>query len=172
MEAVALAELEAAAEEFDAAVAVLCTTSSPWPPPAPGSRRCCAPAPGSWSTSSTPTASTPAPPRGGWLGERRRAAAVGAHPAGEEAHAHAALTPEGVVADLRAHVHPLAGVLEALHPWFALGEPVRGPYLHRWHLPPGLPEAEEALIATGALPATGARVVAVRREGAQDAAAP
>lgn len=72
-------------------------------------------------------------------------------------------TPE-IVADLRAHLHSLARVCEALAPWFTLGEPVRGPYLYRWDVPPGLREAEEALIVRGDLPATGARLVS-RRAG-------
>ena len=62
---------------------------------------------------------------------------------------------------MRGHIHPLDAVREALAPHFALGEPVRGPYLHRWHLPPGLREAEERLIGAGRLPATGARMVGV-----------
>jgi SAM-dependent methyltransferase len=64
--------------------------------------------------------------------------------------------------EMRAHLHPLARLAEALAPWFYVGEPVRGAYLHRWDLDPGLRDAEEALIAAGRLPATGARLVAVR----------
>jgi SAM-dependent methyltransferase len=77
-------------------------------------------------------------------------------------HGHAE-RPADAVAELRHHIHPVARLREALSPWFHAGEPVRGPYLHRWHLPPGLRAAEERLIAAGALPATGARLVAVRR---------
>jgi SAM-dependent methyltransferase len=73
-------------------------------------------------------------------------------------------TPADVLAELREHVHPLGAVLAALDPWFALGEPVRGPYLHRWALEPGLRDAEERLIAAGRLPATGARIVGRRRD--------
>jgi SAM-dependent methyltransferase len=64
--------------------------------------------------------------------------------------------------EMRGHLHPLARLAGALAPWFAVGEPVRGAYLHRWDLDPGLRDAEEALIAAGRLPATGARLVAVR----------
>ena len=64
---------------------------------------------------------------------------------------------------MRGHIHPLDAVRDALAPHFALGEPVRGPYLHRWHLPPGLREAEERLIGSGRLPAYGARLVGIRR---------
>jgi SAM-dependent methyltransferase len=71
-------------------------------------------------------------------------------------------TPESILDGMRGHIHALDDVLEALKPHFALGEPVRGPYLHRWHLPPGLREAEERLIGEGRLPATGARLVARR----------
>jgi SAM-dependent methyltransferase len=74
--------------------------------------------------------------------------------------------PAEMIAGLREHIHPLRLVRAALAPWFALGEPVPGPYLHRWDLPPGLRGAEEELIAAGELPATGARLVGVRRPAA------
>ncbi len=64
---------------------------------------------------------------------------------------------------MRGHIHTLDAVREALAPYFEAGEPVRGPYLHRWHLPPGLRDAEERLIGAGELPATGARIVSTRR---------
>jgi SAM-dependent methyltransferase len=70
--------------------------------------------------------------------------------------------PGEMVAELRAHLHSLDGVREALAPWFSLEEPVRCAYLHRWYLPPGLLGAEEQLIASGELPATGARLVGTR----------
>ena len=70
--------------------------------------------------------------------------------------------------EMRGHLHPLARLAEALAPWFDVGEPVRGAYLHRWDLEPGLRDGEEALIAAGRLPATGARVVATRRRLATD----
>ena len=86
-----------------------------------------------------------------WLHQRRAA--------GHEDHHDAASILDG----MRGHIHPLDDVIAALAPHFALGEPVRGPYLHRWHLPPGLRENEERLIGEGRLPATGARLVGVRR---------
>jgi SAM-dependent methyltransferase len=67
-----------------------------------------------------------------------------------------------MVAGVRGHMHTLARLREALAPWFATGEPVRGPYLYRWNLPDGLREAEVEQIAAGALPATGARLVSRR----------
>ena len=70
--------------------------------------------------------------------------------------------PAEMVAGVRGHMHTVARLREALAPWFATGEPVRGPYLYRWNLPPGLREAEVELIAAGALPATGARLVSRR----------
>lgn len=71
--------------------------------------------------------------------------------------------PKALVADLRAHLHTLNRIRGALDEWFAVGEPVRGPYLYRWELPPGLREPEEQLIAAGRLPATGARLLGTRR---------
>jgi SAM-dependent methyltransferase len=87
-----------------------------------------------------------------WLAQRR---AVGE----AEDHDH---DPAAVVAYVREHVHPLSALREALVPYFSLGEPVPGPYLHRWNLEPGLRDAEEHLIATGRLPALGARLVGTR----------
>ena len=75
----------------------------------------------------------------------------------------ASRTPAEVVADMRRHIHPVREVLAALEAaGFVLGTVERGPYLHRWHLPPGLLEAELELIDAGELPATGARFVATR----------
>ncbi len=85
-----------------------------------------------------------------WVGQRR---ALGA----EEEH-----DPVALIAGLRGHLHSLGAIREALRPYFALGEPVPGPYLHRWNLEPGLRDAEEHLIATGRLPATGARLIGTR----------
>jgi SAM-dependent methyltransferase len=85
-----------------------------------------------------------------WLRERQ---ALG-HDHGE--------TPRDRVDELRAEVHPLAEILQALAPDFDCGEPVRGSYLHRWALDESLRTAEEALVAQGALPAVGVRLVARR----------
>ena len=85
-----------------------------------------------------------------WLGHRRAAGADDEHDA------------ESLVRFMRGHVHPLSAVHDGLLPYFALGEPVPGPYLHRWNLEPGLRDDEERLIAAGSLPATGARLVARR----------
>ncbi len=71
-----------------------------------------------------------------------------------------------MIAGMHEHLHPLARLRDALAPWFELGEPVRGPYLYRWDMPAGMREPEEALIAAGDLPATGARLVGVRRPAA------
>jgi SAM-dependent methyltransferase len=71
--------------------------------------------------------------------------------------------PAQMVADLRDHLHSLSTLRAALGEWFELSEPVRGPYLYRWDLPPGLRGAEEDLIAAGRLPATGARLTGTRR---------
>ena len=60
-------------------------------------------------------------------------------------------------------MHAVTTIRDALAPAFALGEPVRGPYLYRWDLDPALRAVEERLVAGGELPATGARLVGVRR---------
>jgi SAM-dependent methyltransferase len=86
-----------------------------------------------------------------WLEQRR---ALG--------HSEEATAAE-VVGDHRAHLHPLERIVEALRPGFDVGQPVRGAYLYRWDLDESLRPVEEDVIATGQLPAVGARFVAVRR---------
>jgi SAM-dependent methyltransferase len=71
-----------------------------------------------------------------------------------------------LIAGLRDHLHPVARLREALAPHFELGEPVRGPYLYRWDMPRDVRQAEVEAIAAGDLPATGARLVGVRRPAA------
>ena len=71
--------------------------------------------------------------------------------------------PEHELAHLREHIHPLAHIREELEAWFDVGEPVRGAFQYRWDRDPQVRGEEEALIAAGALPATGARFIAVRR---------
>ena len=85
-----------------------------------------------------------------WLHQRRAAGADERHDA------------QSLVQFMREHIHSLDAVRESLLPHFTLGEPVRGPYLHRWNLAPGLRGDEERLIAKGTLPATGARLVGTR----------
>jgi SAM-dependent methyltransferase len=87
-----------------------------------------------------------------WLARQRAAAGMDVH--GD---------PADWPADLRAHLHPLAEIRAALAGGFTIGEPVRGAYLYRWDLDPGMRTVEERLLADGALPATGARLVGVRR---------
>jgi SAM-dependent methyltransferase len=88
-----------------------------------------------------------------WLSQRR---ALGFT---DEGH-----TPSEMVEGLRGHIHPLEAVCAALGPYFALGQPVRVPYLHRWELLPSLREAEVDLIASGLLPAVGARLIGLRTD--------
>jgi SAM-dependent methyltransferase len=78
--------------------------------------------------------------------------------------------PATMVADLRGHLHGLATLRSELARRFEVGEPVRGAYLHRWEIDPGLRTEEEALIAAGRIPATGARFIATR--GSRAPAAP
>jgi SAM-dependent methyltransferase len=87
-----------------------------------------------------------------WQAAQR--AAAGLHVHGDPAH---------WPADLREHLHPLGDIRAALGPAFSFGEPVRGAYLYRWDLDPALRAVEERLVADGALPATGARLVGIRR---------
>jgi SAM-dependent methyltransferase len=88
---------------------------------------------------------------GWWLAQRRTLGA-----------GHEDADPSGMLQTLRDHIHPLAEVCAALAPYFEIGQPVRGAYLHRWELLPSLLETEVELIAQGLLPATGARLVALR----------
>jgi SAM-dependent methyltransferase len=81
----------------------------------------------------------------------------------EAQHDHEPTDARTIVTELRGHLHSLERVREALAPWFAIGEPTPGPYLYRWALQPELRALEERLIAEDELPATGARLVAVRR---------
>ena len=67
------------------------------------------------------------------------------------------------VAEMRAHLHPVARIAEELAPWFDVGAPVPGPFLYRRPLDWALRPVEEGLIAAGALPAAGVRFVATRR---------
>lgn len=80
-----------------------------------------------------------------------------------EPSGHVPGTPEEIVSFLRHHIHDLATVQNTLGEWFELGLPVRGPYLYRWELPPGLRSIEEDDIAAGRLPAVGVRILATRR---------
>jgi SAM-dependent methyltransferase len=75
-------------------------------------------------------------------------------------------TAEELVSDHREHLHPLERILAALGPHFELGPPLRGPWLHRWKLGDSLRAVEEEAIARGHLRAVGARVVGRRREAA------
>jgi SAM-dependent methyltransferase len=73
-------------------------------------------------------------------------------------------TAEELVADHRKHLHPLSRILEALEPYFELGPPLRGAWLHRWNLGDSLRAVEEDAIARGHLRAVGARLVGRRRD--------
>jgi SAM-dependent methyltransferase len=86
-----------------------------------------------------------------WLEQRHRL--------GTDEHA----TAEELVDEHRAHLHPVHRITEELVTRFEGCTPLRGAYLYRWGLDESLRTAEEALIARGALPAVGARLVARRR---------
>jgi SAM-dependent methyltransferase len=76
---------------------------------------------------------------------------------------HAGSTPAEIVCHLREHCHDLARIRDVLAQWFELGATLRGPYLYRWELSPELMATELELITSGALPATGARIIGTRR---------
>ena len=73
-------------------------------------------------------------------------------------------TAEELVAEHREHLHPLDRIVAELEPYFELGPPVRGAWLHRWNLGDSLRAVEEEAIAGGRLRAVGARVVGRRRD--------
>ena len=87
-------------------------------------------------------------------------------------HANHSHDPAELVSDLRGHLHSLAKIGAALAPWFDAGEPVRGAYLYRWEIDPALRGTEEAEIAAGRIPATGARFIATRASRAPAAPPP
>ncbi|HUA05020.1 MAG TPA: class I SAM-dependent methyltransferase [Solirubrobacteraceae bacterium] len=89
-----------------------------------------------------------------WWHSQRQALGLGSND-----HDHG---PLEILDHMRAHIHPLESVCAALRPYFELGQPVRGPYLHRWELRPSLYEVEVDLIAAGLIPAVGARLIATR----------
>jgi SAM-dependent methyltransferase len=64
-----------------------------------------------------------------------------------------------LIADMRAEVHPLSRIQVALKDHFDLEGPRRGSYLYRWGLDEALRASEEELIAAGALPPVGARLI-------------
>jgi SAM-dependent methyltransferase len=70
---------------------------------------------------------------------------------------------EELVADHRAHLHTLEQIFKALEPYFELGPPLRGAWLHRWNLGDSLLAVEQEAIARGQLSAVGARLVGRRR---------
>ncbi|HEU5404614.1 MAG TPA: class I SAM-dependent methyltransferase [Gaiellaceae bacterium] len=83
-----------------------------------------------------------------WLRQRR---ALGGEPEKSAAE---------LVAEHRAHLHPLPRIVAALEPQFEVEAPVYGPYLYRWNLAESLRDKEVAAIAGGEIPAVGARFVA------------
>jgi SAM-dependent methyltransferase len=80
--------------------------------------------------------------------------------------------PAALVGDLRGHLHSVDTIAAALAPWFDVSEPVRGAYLYRWEIDPALRAEEEAEIAAGRIPATGARFIATRASRAPAAPPP
>jgi SAM-dependent methyltransferase len=72
-------------------------------------------------------------------------------------------TPAELIKSMRGKVHAIELVVDALAPWYEVGEPLRGTYLYRWKLDESVRPLEERLIAAGELPRTGVRIIARRR---------
>jgi SAM-dependent methyltransferase len=87
----------------------------------------------------------------GWWLRQRRALGGAEHSSADE-----------LVAEHRAHLHPLPRIVAALEPYFEVGTPIYGPYLYRWNLDESFRAEEEHAIADGAIPAVGARLLAHR----------
>ena len=76
------------------------------------------------------------------------------HEQGREVHGDAG----SLRGDVRAHLHPVSRIREALNAaGFSVDRVELVSYLHRWHLEPGLRDEEEERIDAGELPLTGAR---------------
>jgi SAM-dependent methyltransferase len=149
---VALLELDAADGSFDAAVAVL-SLHHVEPLEESCARLAAAVRPGGrLVVDEMDVAALDARAAAWWLG----------HHGPRDGHDHAS-EPAAMVAEMQAHLHPLAAVRAALEPSFNLGPVERGPYLHRWDLEPALREEEAGLIAAGRVPAVGARFSGTRR---------
>jgi SAM-dependent methyltransferase len=68
-----------------------------------------------------------------------------------------------LVAEHRAHLHPLTRIVAALEPFFEVRTPAYGPYLYRWNLADSVRDEEQDAIARKEIPAVGARLAARRR---------
>lgn len=79
-------------------------------------------------------------------------------------------TPAELIETMRAKVHAIELLLDALAPWYEVGETLRGTYLYRWKLDESVRPLEERLIAAGELPRTGVRIIARRRSQPQQGA--
>jgi SAM-dependent methyltransferase len=73
-------------------------------------------------------------------------------------------TAEELVEEHVHHLHPLEQIVTALEPYFELGPPLQGAWLHNWKLGDSFRAVEQEAIARGDLRATGARLVGNRRE--------
>jgi SAM-dependent methyltransferase len=73
-----------------------------------------------------------------------------------------AASPDELVGEHRAHLHPLSRIVDALDTDFRVGAPRTGAYLYRWDLGESFRRDEEAAIARALIPAVGARLLAHR----------
>jgi SAM-dependent methyltransferase len=71
-------------------------------------------------------------------------------------------SPDELVGEHRAHLHPLSRIVDVLETDFRVGRPQYGAYLYRWDLGESFRDDEEAAIARGRIPAVGARLIAYR----------
>lgn len=151
VEQVALLDIDAADGEFDAAIAML-SLHHVDPLPESLARLVAVLRPGAPLIVDEFDVASFDRPAADWLLARW-------HEQGREVHGDAG----SLTNDVRDHLHPVSLLRERLaEAGFELGEVELVPYLHRWHLEPGLRDAEVEQIEAGRLPATGARFVALR----------
>jgi SAM-dependent methyltransferase len=72
-------------------------------------------------------------------------------------------SPAELIATMRGKVHAIELLVGVLTRHFDVLAPIRGTYLYRWKLDESLRPLEEELVAAGALPPTGVRIIARRR---------
>jgi SAM-dependent methyltransferase len=72
-------------------------------------------------------------------------------------------SPAELIETMRSKVHAIEDLVGVLARHFDVGTPLHGTYLYRWKLDESVRPLEEQLVASGALPRTGVRIIARRR---------